>query len=281
MSCAAAPKRRDICRAGATAISRKSSQIFQNYNKTSIEHTQKYLFSEKRLKSRGLNIHEKQILVVKKIVKMRIARRASPGDRICLHMAAPRDLSSAGAEGNLPVRASVSPSLFQVHPGRREFANVLKDVEECACQLGYLTNLVVQSTIHSSHCMFTQSWWIQDRHCHTSLQTCKSMLSVFEALCAQYPKFRHPLSCTKDPSCASTPIVVLSREHGHVCVSQQICQPGNSGSPELLCCPLQGVERLLSLGVDVNLRSVGGMTPLGVAAFWGFPEISRCLLKHR
>ena len=42
----------------------------------------------------------------------------------------------------------------------------------------------------------------------------------------------------------------------------------------------QAVERLISGGCDVNLRGVDGMTPLGIAAFWGYLDIVKSLLKH-
>jgi len=39
------------------------------------------------------------------------------------------------------------------------------------------------------------------------------------------------------------------------------------------------VESLLSQGADVNERSRDGMTPLGIAAFWGYAEIAELLLS--
>ena len=44
----------------------------------------------------------------------------------------------------------------------------------------------------------------------------------------------------------------------------------------------QTVKSLLerSDGSDVNKRSTDGMTPLGVAAFWGYADIVQLLLEH-
>ena len=42
----------------------------------------------------------------------------------------------------------------------------------------------------------------------------------------------------------------------------------------------QQVEELLGKGQDVNERSREGMTPLGIAAFWGYAEIAELLLEN-
>ena len=41
----------------------------------------------------------------------------------------------------------------------------------------------------------------------------------------------------------------------------------------------QGVEELVKRGADINERSNDGMTPLGIAAFWGYAEIAEFLLN--
>ncbi len=38
---------------------------------------------------------------------------------------------------------------------------------------------------------------------------------------------------------------------------------------------------LLQQGCDVNSRSSDGMTPLSIAAFWGYADIAKLLLEHR
>lgn len=43
---------------------------------------------------------------------------------------------------------------------------------------------------------------------------------------------------------------------------------------------LQAIENLISQGANVNERSRDGMTPLGIAAFWGYADIAELLLKH-
>lgn len=42
----------------------------------------------------------------------------------------------------------------------------------------------------------------------------------------------------------------------------------------------QEVEKLLEAGGNVNQRSQDGMTPLGIAAFWGYAEIVERLLQY-
>lgn len=42
----------------------------------------------------------------------------------------------------------------------------------------------------------------------------------------------------------------------------------------------QAVENLLRQGANTNERSKDGMTPLGIAAFWGYAEIVELLLEH-
>ena len=39
------------------------------------------------------------------------------------------------------------------------------------------------------------------------------------------------------------------------------------------------MEELVKRGADINERSSDGMTPLGIAAFWGYAEIAEFLLK--
>ena len=41
----------------------------------------------------------------------------------------------------------------------------------------------------------------------------------------------------------------------------------------------QAVEELVKSGADINERSSDGMTPLGIAAFWGYAELAEFLLK--
>ena len=43
---------------------------------------------------------------------------------------------------------------------------------------------------------------------------------------------------------------------------------------------LKAVEKLISRGCDVNQRSKDGMTPLSIAAFWGYAEITEILLEN-
>ncbi|XP_045198837.2 poly [ADP-ribose] polymerase tankyrase-2-like [Mercenaria mercenaria] len=43
---------------------------------------------------------------------------------------------------------------------------------------------------------------------------------------------------------------------------------------------LRAVENLISQGAKVNERSRDGMTPLGIAAFWGYADIVELLLHH-
>ncbi|KAI0226529.1 hypothetical protein LSAT2_022948 [Lamellibrachia satsuma] len=40
------------------------------------------------------------------------------------------------------------------------------------------------------------------------------------------------------------------------------------------------VEKLLASGADVNGSSKDGMTPLSIAAFWGYANIAQLLLQH-
>lgn len=40
------------------------------------------------------------------------------------------------------------------------------------------------------------------------------------------------------------------------------------------------MENLVAQGADVNGRSKDGMTPLGIAAFWGYADIVELLLNH-
>jgi ankyrin repeat protein len=42
----------------------------------------------------------------------------------------------------------------------------------------------------------------------------------------------------------------------------------------------QGVQELIRAGHDVNTRSREGMTPLAIAAFWGYADIAKLLLDH-
>ncbi|XP_076466766.1 uncharacterized protein LOC143298006 [Babylonia areolata] len=44
---------------------------------------------------------------------------------------------------------------------------------------------------------------------------------------------------------------------------------------------LVAVEQLVRKGADVNARSSDGMTPLAVAAFWGYADIVKFLLENR
>ena len=45
----------------------------------------------------------------------------------------------------------------------------------------------------------------------------------------------------------------------------------------MLC--FQAVTELISRGADVTQRSKDGMTPLSIAAFWGYADIARSLVK--
>ncbi|KAJ8314618.1 hypothetical protein KUTeg_006768 [Tegillarca granosa] len=40
------------------------------------------------------------------------------------------------------------------------------------------------------------------------------------------------------------------------------------------------VQKLIQSGADVNLLSRDGMTPMAVAAFWGYSDIVQCLLEN-
>ena len=44
---------------------------------------------------------------------------------------------------------------------------------------------------------------------------------------------------------------------------------------------LQTVDRLVSNGADVDAYSPEGMTPLSIAAFWGYPKMAKYLVEHR
>ena len=48
----------------------------------------------------------------------------------------------------------------------------------------------------------------------------------------------------------------------------------------LLCVLFQSIEGLIKEGADVNARSRDGMTPLGIAAFWGYADIAEILLQN-
>ena len=42
---------------------------------------------------------------------------------------------------------------------------------------------------------------------------------------------------------------------------------------------LKAVKRLLDQGADINANSKDGMTPLSIAAFWGYADIVKVLLE--
>lgn len=42
----------------------------------------------------------------------------------------------------------------------------------------------------------------------------------------------------------------------------------------------QAVKQLIVHGANVNERSKDGMTPLAIAAFWGYAEIVKLLLEN-
>lgn len=43
----------------------------------------------------------------------------------------------------------------------------------------------------------------------------------------------------------------------------------------------QLLKDILKQGANVNERSKDGMTPLALAAFWGYADVVECLLKNR
>ncbi len=46
------------------------------------------------------------------------------------------------------------------------------------------------------------------------------------------------------------------------------------------CFIFQAVEKLIESGAALDIRGMDGMTPLGIAAFWGYADIVKCLLKN-
>jgi len=43
---------------------------------------------------------------------------------------------------------------------------------------------------------------------------------------------------------------------------------------------VKAVQQLVREGADVNARSNDGMTPLAIAAFWGYADIVKVLLEN-
>ena len=55
---------------------------------------------------------------------------------------------------------------------------------------------------------------------------------------------------------------------------------GELGILRLFCVFFQTIVGLIKEGADVNARSRDGMTPLGIAAFWGYADIAEILLQN-